>query len=176
MKLGYGRKRVKMSLTTGEKWQKIREAYERRRVFRIWLVGNPEELGYQKNDGYDSEWLHAVSFISYMIHETVPDKETFAGTFLEWFGDTLYLAESYPCGLPFNKYYKEFYEAVTETHDLSFLRKRHEIITDYAIPKNGEPRKIFDRALKVYIAMLKEREEKSRVIKEHLESIKNLLG
>jgi len=81
-----------MSLTTGEKWQKIRETYERRRYFRIWLVGNPEELGYQKNNGY------------------------------------------------------------------------------------GEPRKIFDRALKVYIAMLKKREEKSRMIKEHLESIKNLLG
>jgi len=165
-----------MSLTVkAEKWQKIRETYKNRRVFRIWLLGNPEELGYKNVfERYSNEWYYAVSFVAHMIHESIPDKETFAGTFLEWFGDTLYLAEAYPTGLIFTEAYKKFYRSVKDS-DLSFLKKNHKFITEYAIPKNGEPRKIFDRALKVYMAMLKKREEKSKMIKKHLESIKFLL-
>jgi len=158
------------------RWEKMRETYKKRRVFRIWLVGNPDELGYQKREegGYGGEWFSAVSFVAYMIHQSIPDKDTFAGAFLEWFDDTLYLVESFPTGSIYTKPYKRFWEAVN-SKDMAFLKRKHKIITDFAIPKDGEARKIFDRAVKVYKAILEKQMKKDMEIKQYLKQIEKLL-
>ena len=39
-----------MNLTESDKWSKQREVYKKKRKYRAWLVGNPEELGYRQDD------------------------------------------------------------------------------------------------------------------------------
>lgn len=167
-----------MSVIVSDKWSKQREIYKKKRKYRAWLVGNPENLGYRENDEkYTNEWSRAVWFLSYMIYYSLPKEEriTFTSTSLAWFGDIVVYVESFPVGLFFTKSYQQIREVVNDG-DLEKLKKKTIWIEDFAIPNLGtKERVIFDRALRVCIAKEEERQSKKMQIEQALDSIKQRL-
>lgn len=157
---------------------------------RVFLIGNPKELGFKEEkvehsrysklvDDYGVDWYHAVrlSIDTIICNENIP-----YGLRLEWYEDTLYVLESPKDGVSFKKQgYQEFWKrskkALKSDGELFEFHVYSPPITKYAIPKAGtKERLLFSMFVRVYLKLLDEREKEKEEIKKHLDAIKNILG
>jgi len=149
-----------------DKFERVKKAYQAKKDFRVWLVGNQKELGLK-----DEEWIPAVWLSYEMMLDEIPDKETFQGAFIKYDGETLYFVEAWPIGPPFTEDYKRFIDG-------GWLEKvrKGDVIREYAVPKDGEARKIFIRAAKIYRKLGETWREWGAEAKRHLEDTMAILN
>jgi len=157
---------------------------------RIFLVGDPEKLGFKEvrnsigdlKDSVDSEgiaWWSAITTVSKIIFssENIP-----YGLYLKWIGDTLYYCERPKMNVPFKEqgFYAEFVELERKLGPqfqgkLKFFSYSPPV-TDYSIPPEGTTERIlFSKVARMVAANIKVRNEQIDEIKKHLEAIKNLI-
>lgn len=171
---------INLSVIVPDKWTKQREIYKKKKKYRAWLVGKPDELGYsQDEEKYSNDWFMAVCFLGAMIYENLPktERETFTHTSLEWFDDDTVVVyiEGFPTGLIYTDSHKQIKQVVKDG-SLEALKKVAIWIEDFKIPQLGtEARDIFNKSVNVYTQMLKDREAKKIQVKQHLDAIKRQL-
>ena len=155
---------------------------------RVFLIGNPEELGFREKesefvgytrlvDDYGVTWVYATIVAEEIINQNagVP-----YGLFVEWFDGNLYALESAKSRVRFDEQgYQEFWKLVLkakEENNPEELFKYSPPITEYAIPKTGTRERIlFSMFVRVYSGLVEEREKKKKEVRKHLDAIKNIL-
>lgn len=134
---------------------------------KIYLVGNPDELGL-----HGEEWMDAVNTVSALIFGDPDREEHDLGSL--WIGETFYYSEHPSVSTEARKLgLRMVGEIPIETKKRLF--EVTEQVTDYAIPNEGtKARKVFDAAVRMYIMFSKkdaEIRDKIRDITNEIEKI-----
>ena len=158
---------------------------------RIWLIGDPDKLGFKETrdpkhpwgprtrrlDKFGADWVDAVDLITKIIMTV--EKPPY-GVYFEWLGEELYLIESPKLYVPFDKQgYAEFDKLVSKAKDgdVEPLFDYSPPIKKYMIPRMGTKSRFwFSLAAKAWgefrRRILKKRTEIQRKLGEVLEDLK----
>ena len=152
---------------------------------RLFLVGNPVELGYNEEDDgtitKDSsgiDWYSATNTIASMLFA---ECDVAYGLHITWFDKAMYYVEGPRNNVMHDKQgYEEFYKLLREAEDtrtkesIKALFEYIEPIKVYEIPKERTDERVwFNRAVKMWEADVKSREEKTQKV---IEGIKKIMG
>lgn len=155
---------------------------------RLFLVGNPVELGYgEEDDGTITkdrsgiDWYSATNTIASMIFA---EGDVAFRLRAAWFNKAMYYTESGQPNVRYDKQgYNEFYKLINEAEDtrtkesIKALFEYIEPIKVYEIPKERTDERVwFNRAVKVWEANVKSREEKTQKVTEAIKMIMEAHG
>jgi hypothetical protein len=150
---------------------------------RLFLVGNPVELGYDEEDdgaiGKDSsgiDWYSATNTIASMIFA---EGDVAYGLSVAWFNKAMYYVESSRLNTVYAAQgYENFYKVIKEAEDthtkesIKALFEYTEPIKTYEIPKEGIDERVwFNRAVKAWKEDVKSRKEKTQKVTEAIKMI-----
>ena len=151
---------------------------------RLFLVGNPEELGYNAEedgtltkDRSGIDWYSATNTVASMIFA---EGDIAYGVRVAWFNKAMYYVECAQTTVRYDRQgYDEFYKLIKEAEDteskesIKALFEYTEPIKVYEIPKERTDERVwFSRAVKVWEADIKSREEKTQ---KGIEGIKKIM-
>jgi len=151
---------------------------------RLFLVGNPVELGYDEEDDgtitKDSsgiDWYSATNTIASMLFAEC-DNIAY-GIRVAWFNKAMYYVESGRVNARYDKQgYETFYKLIREAEDteakesIKALFEYAEPIKVYEIPKERTDERVwFNRAVKVWKEDIKSRDEKAQKVTEAIKMI-----
>lgn len=158
-----------------------------KRTPKIFLVGDPEKLGYKKVDERTSkdsagiDWFSATNTVASMIFDC---EEIAYGLSVEWFNvDVIYYYETPKLGVRYDDHgYLEFETLMRDAHNfddcnhlnvaLLKLFEYSKPIEDYAIPEEGtKEREWFNRAVKMWKADVAERTERTWKVERAIRDI-----
>ena len=152
------------------------------RKSRLFLVGNPEKLGYTEEDGTitkDSsgiDWYSATNTITSMIFAECDIAHSLREA---WFDKAMYYVESARLYVKYDEQgYEEFYKLLKQAEDtktkesIKALFEYTEPIKVYEIPKERTDERVwFNRAVKLWKEDAKSREEKTPKVIEGIKMI-----